>query len=135
MEGGSVARAVAQERRPMPAGPNAAQQFVNQWVEDEAIGGERVGAFVLILKSRGCYWADVKGCSMCGYAKDTLGRSATSEELASQLKNALARSHGELYVKVYTSGSFLDAREVDPASRLALVSAFAPKARRLLFET
>jgi hypothetical protein len=112
-----------------------ARRYVHQWVEDEAIGSERISAFVLILKTRGCYWADEKGCSMCGYAKDTLGRSATPEELAEQTDRALSRYRGEPYVKVYTSGSFLDDREVDPESRRRLVAAFSGKARRLLFET
>jgi hypothetical protein len=72
---------------------------------------------------------------MCGYSKDTLGRSATPEELSEQLARALARYHDEPYVKVYTSGSFLDDREVDAASRTAIVSAFSGRARRFLFET
>ncbi len=134
MSGPSLARIVADERRPPPAPPDAAARYVNQWVEDEAIGSERVRAFVLILKTRGCYWADAKGCSMCGYSKDTLGRSATPGELAEQLRRALARYRGEPYVKVYTSGSFLDDREVDPASRVAILTAFR-SARRFLFET
>jgi len=131
----SVGRSVAQDRRPEPVPPGEAGRFVNQWVEPEAIGPERVRAFVLILRTRGCYWADVKGCSMCGYSKDTLGRSATPEELGEQLSRALARYRDEPYVKVYTSGSFLDDREVDPASREAIVSAFSGRARRFLFET
>jgi radical SAM enzyme (TIGR01210 family) len=131
----SLARTVARDRRPEPAGPADARRYVNQWVEREALGADEVSAFVLILRTRGCYWADEKGCSMCGYAKDTLGRSATPEELAEQLEHAVARYHGEPYVKVYTSGSFLDDREVDPESRRRLVSAFSGKARRLLFET
>lgn len=131
----SLARTVARGRRPTPAGPDAARHLVNQWVEEEALGTERVRAFVLILKTRGCYWADVKGCSMCGYSKDTLGRSATPEELAEQRTEALSRYRGEPYVKVYTSGSFLDDREVDGVSRIALARAFAGKARRFLFET
>ncbi len=131
----SVARSVARDRRPEPAAPDAAARYVNQWVEPEALEGERVRAFVLILKTRGCYWADLKGCSMCGYAKDTLGRSATPEELAQQLAHALARYRDEPYVKVYTSGSFLDDREVDPVSRRTIASAFSGRARRFLFET
>jgi archaeosine synthase beta-subunit len=131
----SLARTVAHDRRPAPAGPDAARRYVNQWVEDEAIGTDRVRAFVLILRTRGCYWADLKGCSMCGYAKDTLGRSATPAELAEQTERALARYRGEPYVKVYTSGSFLDDREVDAASREHLVASFRGRARRLLFET
>ncbi len=135
MSGPSLARTVAHDRRPPPAGPVAARRYVNQWVESEAIGTERVPAFVLILRTRGCYWADQKGCSMCGYAKDTLGRSATPDELGEQFERALRRYRGEPYVKVYTSGSFLDDREVDPESRRRLVAAFSGRARRLLIET
>ncbi|MCI4331769.1 MAG: archaeosine biosynthesis radical SAM protein RaSEA [Thermoplasmata archaeon] len=132
---GSVAREVARDRRPPPAMADSAARYVNLWSEDEAIGEERVRAFVLILRTRGCYWADVKGCSMCGYAKDTLGRSATPGELATQLEHAMRAYRGEPYVKIYTSGSFLDDREVDPASRRAIVATFGAKARRILFET
>jgi len=131
----SLAREVARSRRPEPASPDDASRFVNAWVEPESLDGERVPAFVLILRTRGCYWADSKGCSMCGYARDTLGRSATPAELAEQLARALSRYREEPYVKLYTSGSFLDDREVDPASRAAIVGAFSGRARRLLFET
>ncbi len=131
----SLAREVARDRRPSPAMEEGARRLVNAWSEPEAIGPERVEAFVVILRTRGCYWADQKGCSMCGYAKDTLGRSATADELAEQLAAALERYRGQPYVKVYTSGSFLDDREVDPTSRVALVRAFSGRAKRLLFET
>ena len=131
----SVARDVAVDRRPSPAGPEAASELVNVWREAEALDGRRTRALVGILRTRGCYWADTRGCSMCGYARDTLGRSASPEELARQIA-ALRAAHGdEPYVKVYTSGSFLDDREVDPTSRIALAAAFRGRARRLLFET
>jgi archaeosine synthase beta-subunit len=131
----SVARSIAQDRRPPPAGTAPASQYVNQWTEPEALGADRVRAFVLILRTRGCYWADLKGCSMCGYAKDTLGRSATPEELGQQLDAALRVYRDEPYVKIYTSGSFLDDREVDPVSRQRIAEGFNGRARRLLFET
>ncbi len=131
----SVARDVAAARRPSPAPPEAARQPVNCWREPESLGGERVPAFVVILRTRGCYWADLKGCSMCGYAKDTLGRSASPHELRQQIDWALRQYRNEPYVKVYTSGSFLDDREVDPSSREAVATAFRGRARRLLVET
>jgi radical SAM enzyme (TIGR01210 family) len=130
----SVAQQIARDRRP-PEGSPSARRYVNLWQEPESLGGERVPAFVLILRTRGCYWADLKGCSMCGYAKDTLGRSASADEIAAQLEAALRRYRDEPYVKIYTSGSFLDDREVDPASRVAIARAFSGRARRLLFET
>ncbi|MCI4346485.1 MAG: archaeosine biosynthesis radical SAM protein RaSEA [Thermoplasmata archaeon] len=131
----SVARTVARERRPSPGTAGSPDWYVNAWSEAEALHGERVRAFVLILRTRGCYWADLKGCSMCGYSRDTLGRSATPEELERQLERALRKYAGEPYVKVYTSGSFLDEREVDPGSRQKIVGAFSGRARRFLFET
>ena len=132
---GSVARAVAQDRRPAPGAPQDARRYVNLWHEPEALGGERTTAFVLILRTRGCYWADLKGCTMCGYARDTLGRSATEEELAEQVDRALLEYRGEPYVKIFTSGSFFDEREVPLPSRARIASAFQGKARRLLVET
>ena len=131
----SVARSIAQDRRPPPASVTSAFNYVNQWTEAEALGEEQVRAFVLILRTRGCYWADLKGCSMCGYAKDTLGRSATPDELGHQLEAALRIYRNEPYVKIYTSGSFLDDREVDAGSRQRILEGFATGARRLLFET
>ncbi len=101
--GPSVARTVADLRRPPPAPVEDARQYVNLWREAEALGGDRVRAMVLILRTRGCYWADLKGCTMCGYARDTLGRSATPEEIREQLARALRQHQGEPYVKIYTS--------------------------------
>jgi archaeosine synthase beta-subunit len=131
----SVARAIARDRKPTAFEGGAPDAPVNLWSEEESWHGQRTPAFVIILRTRGCYWADLKGCSMCGYARDTLGRSATPEELARQLARALAVYRDQPYVKVYTSGSFLDDREVDPASRRALFAAFAGRARRLLIES
>lgn len=131
----SVARSVAQERRPAPASPTDARHYVNLWTEAEALGSDRVKALVLIMRTRGCYWADTKGCSMCGYARDTLGRSATPDEIREQVRRALREYHDEPYVKIYTSGSFFDVREVPEEVRAEVGAAFKGRARRLLVET
>ncbi|MGI0151693.1 MAG: archaeosine biosynthesis radical SAM protein RaSEA, partial [Thermoplasmata archaeon] len=131
----SLARNLARERKPRGVEEGSPEYPVNLWTEGEALHGTRVPAFVAILRTRGCYWADLKGCSMCGYAKDTLGRSASPAELDRQRGRILAAYRGEPYVKFYTSGSFLDDREVDPASRIELVRSFSGRARRILIET
>ena len=131
----SVARGLARKRKPRGAEEGSPSVPVNLWSEPEALHGQRVPAFVAILRTRGCYWADLKGCSMCGYAKDTLGRSATAEELSRQRDRIRQAYRGQPYVKFYTSGSFLDDREVDAESRAALLGSFSGTARRILFET
>ena len=131
----SIARGLARERKPRGAEEGSPSVPVNLWSEPEALHGQRIPAFVAILRTRGCYWADLKGCSMCGYAKDTLGRSATAEELSRQRDRIRQAYRGQPYVKFYTSGSFLDDREVDPESRAALLGSFSGTARRILFET
>lgn len=131
----SVARGLARQRKPGAAEAGLPTAPVNLWSEPESLHGTRVPAFVAILRTRGCYWADLKGCSMCGYAKDTLGRSASPAELTQQRERIHQAYRGQPYVKFYTSGSFLDDREVDSDSRVALVRSFSGRARRLLFET
>jgi radical SAM enzyme (TIGR01210 family) len=131
----SLAQVVAHDRRPLPGDPQDARRYVNLWTEPEALGGEEVRAFVLILRTRGCYWADIKGCTMCGYARDTLGRSATEEEIAQQVRSALRNYRDEPYVKIYTSGSFFDSREVPSRARREVARAFRGRARRLLVES
>jgi len=85
----SLARSVARDRRPEPASPDAARHLVNQWTETEALGPERVRAFVMILKTRGCYWAVVKGWSMCGYSTYSLALSPTAKLPSPQVFSAL----------------------------------------------
>ena len=41
------------------------------WREKDLLDGKIVNAFVLILRTKGCYWAKKSGCLMCGYYKET----------------------------------------------------------------
>ena len=124
---------VAAERKPEPADEGG--EYLKVWHEKESLNGTPCDAFVIILRTSGCYWAHTRGCTMCGYARETLGREATEDEILSQVAKAMTHYRDEPYVKIYTSGSFLDPHEVPPAARLRVAKAFSGRARRLLFES
>ncbi len=133
MAGRPEALTVALERKPAPSRDGATPLKV--WHEKEALGGEPCDAFVVILRTSGCYWAHTRGCTMCGYARETLGREATAAEISAQVGQALREYRDEPYVKFYTSGSFLDPHEVPPSMWGEVAHAFEGKARRLLVES
>ncbi len=103
------------------------------WKEDDMAGGEKVRAMVMIMRTSGCCWVRSGGCTMCGYREASL-RDVSEEDLRKQLAQALSKYKGEPFVKIYTSGSFLDDNEVPPAVRAEIYSAFSGCAR-LLFES
>ena len=103
------------------------------WKETDMSRGVEVDAMVLILRTRGCSWSRSGGCNMCGYniASDT---DVTEVQLMNQLDSAMERYGGEPFVKVYTSGSFLDEREIPPNFRDELLQRFSG-VERLLVES
>jgi radical SAM enzyme (TIGR01210 family) len=100
------------------------------WSEQETLDEK---ALVVILRTSGCAWARSTGCLMCGYATASLpeGRHA---DIGAQVGRALERYRGEGCVKLYTSGSFLDSREV-PEPEGVLARFFEAGARRVVVET
>jgi len=106
---------------------------VSVWKEEDVIDGRKVDAFVAILRTSGCWWAAKKGCLMCGYNTASSPRVSV-EHLQAQLDKVLSRYDGEAMVKIYTSGSFLDEKEVPMPIRDAVFSSF-DKAERILFES
>ncbi len=103
------------------------------WKEDDMAGGEKVRAMVMIMRTSGCCWVKSGGCTMCGYREASLC-DVSEEDLRKQLAQALSKYKGEPFVKIYTSGSFLDGNEVPPAVRAEIYSAFSG-CKRLLFES
>lgn len=103
------------------------------WKESDMAGGRKVDALVMIMRTNGCCWVRSGGCTMCGYREASLG-GVTESDLLSQLDQALSRYKGEPFVKIYTSGSFLDDREVPPSVRERIFEAFSG-CERILFES
>ncbi len=90
---------------------------VRCWPEKDLMDGKLVDAFVIIFRTRGCSWALSSGCTMCGYFNDSLWDEITDEDLLLQFDKVLDSYSGEKFVKIFTSGSFLDDKEVSPNVR------------------
>ncbi|MFH0815705.1 MAG: archaeosine biosynthesis radical SAM protein RaSEA [Methanobacteriota archaeon] len=105
-------------------------EFAAAWSEQET---ETERAFVIILRTSGCAWAARGGCLMCGYSSESL-QGVCQEDIEAQVAKALAKYSGEAVVKLYTSGSFLDEKEIPDPARIwqTLLDAGA---RRLLVES
>jgi len=125
-EEGDEAGAYEHPRRP----PQDPREYVASWSERDSLDGKDDRAWVLILRTRGCSWAR---CSMCGYHGEAA--AATPDDLLHQFGTALDRRRGENIAKVYTSGSFLDEREVPPELRRRLLEELFGNFKRVVIES
>ena len=103
------------------------------WKESDMACGGKVSAMVVIMRTNGCCWVKSGGCTMCGYREASL-TNVSEEDLSKQLEQAMSKYKGEPFVKIYTSGSFLDDNEVPPSMRERFFDAFSD-CKRILFES
>ncbi len=108
-------------------------RFVSAWREEEVLDGEVVDAFVVILRTKGCYWARKSGCSMCGYVSDCF-TDVSEEDLAKQWSAALAAYRDQPVVKVYNSGNFFDPNEIPPRIRRRILGDLGERCRKVVVE-
>jgi archaeosine synthase beta-subunit len=99
------------------------------WRGKERYEGDLLECLTVILKSGGCSYS---ACRMCSYRHERYP-DATCDALLGHLKSQLAwvmdQYDPEEYrmVKIFTSGSFFDPREVPPAFLSDVASAFRGK--------
>ena len=103
------------------------------WKEKDMSQGRTVDTMVVILRTRGCCWSKTGGCHMCGY-NSASSPAVSSEDLLAQLRAAMDRYGDEPFVKIYTSGSFLDEQEIPLDVRQEAFRLFSGT-ERLLFES
>ncbi|ESP88768.1 archaeosine biosynthesis radical SAM protein RaSEA [Candidatus Halobonum tyrrellensis] len=102
--------------------------------EDNTPDGVRT-SLTIILNTGGCRWARAGGCTMCGYVAESVeGGSVSHEALMDQIEVCLDHEAEEAddpasLIKIYTSGSFLDEREVSAETRRAIAEAFSDRER------
>ena len=103
------------------------------WKEKDMVSGRQCDAMVVIMRTSGCCWAKTGGCTMCGYRQASV-TTVTEDDLNSQVDEALSRYNGEPFVKIYTSGSFLDENEIPLSVRNRIFREFSG-CERILFES
>ena len=108
------------------------------WIdEDNTPDGVR-DSLTIILNTGGCRWARAGGCTMCGYVAESVeGGSVSHDALMAQVDACLDHEREEAdgpcdLVKIYTSGSFLDEREVPAETRDAIAETFADRERMVV---
>jgi radical SAM enzyme (TIGR01210 family) len=107
------------------------------WKEKDSIDGTEVTALVMILNTPGCWWAKKGGCSMCGYNVDGDPGKTSTDQYVSQMRDVLQRYKDEPYIKIFTSGSFLDPGEVQEKAQNTILRMIREHCGgiRVLFET
>jgi len=108
---------------------------VSCWSEKDRLDGKVVDAFVIIFRTRGCSWALHSGCSMCGYFNDSLFEKISNEDMIRQLDAVMGKYAGEKFVKIFTSGSFLDEKEISPIVRKEILSRLVETADKVSVES
>ncbi|QSG02390.1 archaeosine biosynthesis radical SAM protein RaSEA [Natranaeroarchaeum sulfidigenes] len=105
------------------------------WIDEDNTPDGVYQSLTIILNTGGCRWARAGGCTMCGYVAESVeGGSVSHEALMDQIDVCLDHEDSEAeersgLIKIYTSGSFLDEREVPAETRRAIAETFADRDR------
>jgi len=106
------------------------------WVEEEVLRGEETKALVIIFSTVGCYFAETSGCSMCGYTNESITAKPKIEEINRQFDYAMKKYSPQTKVlKIFTSGSFFDKREIPEEAQYEILGRAKEKFSKIIVET
>ena len=108
---------------------------VSCWSEKDMLNGKLVDTFVIIFRTKGCSWALESGCSMCGYFNDSLLKDVSEKDLLKQFEKTMERYNNEKFVKIFTSGSFLDDEEIPLNVRKQILTQLYKTAEKVSVES
>ncbi len=111
------------------------RQPVRCWSEKDVLNGKIVNAYVIILRTRGCSWAQTSGCTMCGYFNDSMFIDVSEKDLRSQFEKAMQNYRDEKIVKLFTSGSYLDPYEISLPMQNEILSILTERAEKISVES
>jgi radical SAM enzyme (TIGR01210 family) len=122
------------ERRSKSVHRSEATSPVAVWKEREHLDGKTVDAGVIILRTSGCSHFHRGGCSMCGFNVES-NCNVKSEDVIRQFVAGTQKLGQVDFLKVYTSGSFLDPSEIEKGAREAILKHCRDGGTRILFES
>ena len=99
--------------------------------------GMPCSAVTVILRTKGCHWWWSSGCTFCGYFNDTRD-DVTNEDLHAQWAAAKTKFDDfkdQAMVKVYTSGSLLEDREIPVEFQETVLRDCAEMGKELIVES
>ncbi len=99
--------------------------------------GTPCSAVTVILRTKGCHWWWSSGCTFCGYFNDTRD-DVTNEDLHAQwaaAKEKFDDFKDQAMVKVYTSGSLLEDREIPVEFQETVLKDCAELGKELIVES
>lgn len=108
---------------------------VSFWSEKDILDDKIVDAFVIIFRTKGCSWALKSGCSMCGYFNDSMWENVSDDDLLKQFNTSMQNYSEQKFVKIFTSGSFFDDKEIKPKVRNEIFSKLIQTADKVSVES
>lgn len=122
------------------AAPGDLRRPAATWIEEDLLQTERIKALAMVLRTQGCSWVrEHGGCLMCGYSKDSAPIAPQPQFLLNQFYFALeqAKNTSLSVVKIFTSGSFFDEREIPHKTRTKMLKHLSslPSLRNVILET
>ena len=106
---------------------------VSSWLDFDFFKNKAIKSLTVILRTVGCQW---RKCTMCGYWQESA--DVNQSDIMAQLEQSLRNSPDEDFMlKIFTSGSFLDEREISSDTRKAIAKVVEKRKeiKKLIVET
>ena len=113
------------------SGSRSRDRAVPVWTEEDLVKGTITKTISTVLRTTGCSWSLKSNCSMCGYFVD----SRTSVDIVEQFRSVIDRAEDQRFLKIYTSGSFLDPGEVPQEIQEEVLRMATDRFDRVLIES
>ncbi|MBP2029277.1 radical SAM enzyme (TIGR01210 family) [Methanohalophilus levihalophilus] len=119
--------------------PSPSNEPAATWTGKDHHEGGVSDTLTIIFRTAGCWWGNIGGCSMCGYVYDKATTPPNTSDLEEQYERALSRADklDNFILKIFTSGSFLDEKEISEEARILLLQKMAEDKRiiKVIVET